>query len=329
MLRFEYWFFLPILLLPFWQLYRYSQTYQEKKPAILVSTLDIFATASPSLKERFIWVPNALRLFAYVIAIIALTRPQWGIRKETVVGEGIEIVMALDISSSMQALDLSPNRLESAKQEMIRFIDLRDYDRIGVVLFANEAYQYVPPTLDYAVLKKLVGHIKLASEYGFDDHTALGMGLAAATNMLRESTATSRIVILLTDGANNAGSISPNVAASATSVLGIKVYTVGIGQQGRIPYALDVNGNYIYRQSDLDESTLMSIAQATGGNYYRVQDIDTFNRVYVEINELEKVEIERNVQTNWRDLGSNLAVIAVILLLLDLLLRYTIWFMIP
>ncbi|MFZ4825920.1 MAG: VWA domain-containing protein [Phototrophicaceae bacterium] len=237
--------------------------------------------------------------------------------------------MALDISSSMQALDLSPNRLQSAKEEIIRFIDLRDYDRIGVVLFANEAYQYVPPTLDYTVLKKLVQHIKLASEYGFDDHTAIGMGLSAAANMLRESTAPSRIIILLTDGANNAGSITPSVAASAISALGIKVYTVGIGQEGRIPFALDVSGNYIYRQSDLDETTLIAIAEETGGNYYRVKDVETFNLVYQEINALEKTEIERDIQTSWRDLGGGLVVVSIIFLLLDLLFRYTIWLVIP
>ncbi len=329
MLRFDYWFLLPLLLLPFWQLSRHQRDAIKQAPAIAVSTLQIFPKTPPSLKVRFIWIPNVLRLVAYVLAIIAFARPQYGLVQETIVGEGIEIVMALDISSSMQALDLSPNRLESAKREIIRFIDLRDYDRIGVVLFANEAYQYVPPTLDYTVLKKLVDHIKLAREYGFDDHTAIGMGLSAAANMLRESTAPSRIIILLTDGSNNAGSIAPNVAASAISTLGIKVYTVGIGQEGRIPFALDVEGNYIYRQSDLDEPTLIAIAEETGGNYYRVQDIETFNRVYNEISTLEKSEIERNIQTNWRDIGGGLVVVAIILLLLDLFFRYTIWFKIP
>jgi Ca-activated chloride channel homolog len=236
------------------------------------------------------------RLLAIALMIIGLARPQLAQAKETVHGEGVDIVIAQDMSGSMAALDFEPqNRLEAAKAVIDDFISRRTYDRIGLVVFAHEAFSQSPMTTDHAVLNRLLKQIQLAPDLRVQDGTAIGLGLANAANMLKDSQAKSRVVILLTDGANNAGEIAPETAAEAAKTLGIKVYTIGMGRTGQVPVPVDGlfgGKEIVYRESDLDEGLLQNIAQTTGGQYFRATDTADLQRIYDHINQLEKSQIE-------------------------------------
>jgi len=236
------------------------------------------------------------RLLALALLIIGLARPQLAQAKETVHGEGVDIVIAQDISGSMAALDFQPqNRLEAAKAVVDDFISRRTYDRIGLVVFAHEAFSQSPMTTDHAVLNRLLKQVQLAPDLRVQDGTAIGLGLANAANMLKDSKAKSRVVILLTDGANNAGEIAPETAAEAAKTLGIKVYTIGMGRTGQVPVPVDSpfgGKEIVYQQSDLDEGLLQKIAQTTGGQYFRATDTTDLQRIYDHINQLEKSQIE-------------------------------------
>jgi Ca-activated chloride channel family protein len=236
------------------------------------------------------------RLLALALLIIGLARPQLAQAKEIVHGEGVDIVIAQDISGSMASLDFQPqNRLEAAKVVVEDFISRRTYDRIGLVVFAHEAFSQSPMTTDHAVLNRLLNQIKLAPDLQLEDGTAIGLGLANAANMLKDSQAKSRVVILLTDGANNAGEIAPETAAEAAQALGIKIYTIGMGRPGQVPVPVDSpfgGKEIVYQQSDLDEGLLQKIAQKTGGQYFRATDTADLQRIYDHINQLEKSQIE-------------------------------------
>ena len=236
------------------------------------------------------------RLLALALLIIGLARPQLAQAKEIVRGEGVDIVIAQDISGSMAALDFQPqNRLEAAKAVVDDFISRRTYDRIGLVVFAHEAFSQSPMTTDHAVLNRLLKQVQLAPELQLEDGTAIGLGLANAANMLKDSDAKSRVVILLTDGANNAGEIAPETAAEAAQTLGIKVYTIGMGRTGQVPAPVDGlfgGQEIVYRESDLDEGLLQQIAEKTGGQYFRATDTTDLQRIYDHINQLEKSQIE-------------------------------------
>jgi Ca-activated chloride channel family protein len=236
------------------------------------------------------------RLLALALLIIGLARPQLAQAKEIVRGEGVDIVIAQDISGSMAALDFQPqNRLEAAKAVVDDFISRRTYDRIGLVVFAHEAFSQSPMTTDHAVLNRLLKQVQLAPDLELQDGTAIGLGLANAANMLKDSQAKSRVVILLTDGANNAGEIAPETAAEAAQTLGIKVYTIGMGRPGQVPVPVDGlfgGKEIVYRESDLDEGLLQKIAQKTGGQYFRATDTADLQRIYDHINQLEKSQIE-------------------------------------
>jgi Ca-activated chloride channel homolog len=236
------------------------------------------------------------RLLAIALLIIGLARPQLAQAKEIVHGEGVDIVIAQDISGSMASLDFQPqNRLEAAKAVVDDFISRRTYDRIGLVVFAHEAFSQSPMTTDHAVLDRLLKQIKLAPDLQLEDGTAIGLGLANAANMLKDSTAKSRVVILLTDGANNAGEIAPETAAEAAQALGIKIYTIGMGRPGQVPVpvASPFGGQEIvYHESNLDEGLLKQIAAKTSGQYFRATDTADLQRIYDHINQLEKSQIE-------------------------------------
>jgi Ca-activated chloride channel family protein len=236
------------------------------------------------------------RLLALALLIVGLARPQLAQAKEIVHGEGVDIVIAQDISGSMASLDFQPqNRLEAAKTVVQDFISRRTYDPIGLVVFAHEAFNQSPMTTDHAVLNRLLNQIKLAPDLKLVDGTAIGLGLANAANMLKDSQAKSRVVILLTDGANNAGEIAPETAAEAAQALGIKVYTIGMGRPGQVPVPVTNffgGQEIVYQESDLDEGLLQKIAQQTGGQYFRATDTADLQRIYDHINQLEKSQIE-------------------------------------
>jgi Ca-activated chloride channel family protein len=253
--------------------------------------------------------------------------------RDVINGEGIDIALALDISDSMASLDFQPqNRLEAAKEVISDFIAERPYDQIGLVVFASEAFNQSPITLDHDVLTRLLDNAQLATDLGIEDGTAIGLGLANAASMLQSSDATSKVIILLTDGVNNAGEIDPLTAAQAASALGIKVYTVGAAHPGQVPVPVtDMFGQQrvVYQESSLDEDTLQKIADETGGLYFRAEDTEGLQQIYDRINELEKSDVEVTVYTQSQELMAYALVPALLLLLSDRLLRQTAFRRIP
>jgi Ca-activated chloride channel family protein len=271
-------------------------------------------------------MPDILRLAAWVLLVFALARPQGGRTQDVIRGQGIDIVLALDISGSMSALDFAPqNRLDAAKAVISNFIGGRDFDRIGLVVFARDAFQQTPPTLDYSTLLNSLADVQLATTLKIDDGTAIGMGIASAGNMLRTTNAASKVVILLTDGANNAGSIGPLTAAQAVAALGIRVYTIGMGKPGLVPMPIDDAGNTQLVEGDLDERTLYTIAQVTGGQDFRAEDVVDLQHIYDEIDQLERSDVERQVLINWQEQSFGLLFAAFALLIGERLLRHSIF----
>ncbi len=318
-------FLLAPLALAGWMIWNHRRS----RPATLqYSDVRLTAHRSPSLRQKARFLLPILRLLALSLLIIGLARPQAGSAREVVLGEGIDIVIALDISGSMAALDFDPNRLGAAKRVIHDFIQERKYDRIGFVIFASEAFSQVPPTMDYKVLERVVDDTQVSWDIGLDSGTAIGLGLANAANMLRDSKADSRVIVLLTDGANNSGQIDPMTAAQIAKALKIRVYTIGAARPG--PAALPFpDGRVEYRDSEIDEETLRQIADTTGGLYFRAEDNQGLREIYDTINRLERSQIEVRTFTRYQELMAWLIVPAVLLLVLEILLRRTIFRTIP
>jgi Ca-activated chloride channel family protein len=273
-----------------------------------------------------------LRLLVITLIIIAAARPQAGQARQIIKGEGVDIALALDISGSMASLDFEPqNRLEAAKQVISDFVKERQYDRIGLVVFAREAFNQSPPTVDHSVLLRLLEEVALSTDLGLEDGTAIGLGLANAANMLKDSTAKSKIIILLTDGVNNAGQIDPLTAAEAARALEIKVYTIGAARPGEVPAPQSglFGRRVIYQESVLDEETLRQIADATGGLYFRAKETAGLQQIYDEINDLEKSQIEIRTYTRYQELVIWALLPALCLFVLEMILRQTIFRKIP
>jgi Ca-activated chloride channel family protein len=299
------------------------------RPATLqYSDLRLTTHISRSFRQRARFILPILRLTGLILLIVALARPQSGNAREIVSGEGVDIGIVLDISGSMAALDFEPNRLGAARQVIHEFIDNRQYDRIGLVIFATEAFSQVPPTLDYQVLKRILDETQVSWDIGLDSGTAIGLGLANGANMLRDSEVESRVIILLTDGANNSGQIDPLTAAEIAKALDIRVYTIGAARPG--PAALPFpDGRIEYRDSEIDEETLQEIADITGGLYFRAEDERGLQEIYNTINELERSQVEVRTFTRYTELAYLFIIPAVILLGLEMLLRRTLLRKIP
>jgi Ca-activated chloride channel family protein len=237
-------------------------------------------------------IPGVLRALGLVAVVFALARPQTGITSEQILTEGIDIVMIMDVSSSMLAEDLEPNRLEAAKVVAADFVAGRRSDRIGLVAFAGKAFTQAPLTLDYGVIHSLLGELDVGI---IEDGTAVGMGLATAVKRLQASEAASQVVILLTDGRSNRGEIGPVTAAQMAEALGVRVYTIGVGTRGnaRVPVNDPVYGRrYATMRVDVDEPTLQEVAERTGGRFFRATDNESLAAIYREIDELETTEVE-------------------------------------
>ena len=274
----------------------------------------------------------AIRLVALALIIVALSRPQIVNARNVIKGEGLDIALAVDISGSMASLDFEPNnRLEAAKLVIDDFISQRPYDRIGVTVFASEAFSQSPLTIDHKVVTRLLDRLELAPDMNIDDGTAIGLGLANAANMLKDSQAESRVVILLTDGINNAGQIDPLTAAEAAKTLGIKVYTIGMGRPGEVPFPQQslFGEQIVMVESQLDEATLQQIADTTGGRFFRAYDTAELAQVYDEINRLEKSNIEIQTYNRYHELAAWLLVPAILFLLVEMLARKTILRQVP
>jgi Ca-activated chloride channel family protein len=265
---------------------------RRRRPAIRYSAVSDIQAAGVSKARVMAILPPTLRGLALAAFIVALARPQTGITTENVLTEGIDIVMVLDVSSSMLAEDLEPNRLEAAKAVGIDFVAGRRNDRIGLVAFAGQAFTQAPLTFDYAVVQSLFDELDVGM---IEDGTAVGMGLATAVKRLQASPAESKVVVLLTDGRSNRGEIGPVTAAQMAQALGIRVYTIGAGSQGtaRVPVPDPLGGTrYANMRVDIDEATLQEMAELTGGRYFRATDNESLASIYTEIDELERTEIE-------------------------------------
>ncbi len=267
-------------------------------------------------------LPFLLRCAALSLLIVALARPQTSESNQTVSTEGIDIMISLDISGSMLARDFKPDRIQAAKEVAQNFISERRNDRIGLVVFAGESFTQCPLTTDKATLITLLGQVKTGM---VQDGTAIGNGLATAVNRLRESTAESKVIILLTDGVNNMGQVAPLTAAEIAKTFGIRVYTIGVGTRGMAPYpVIDRWGRLTYQNLpvEIDEEMLEEIAAMTGGKYFRATDRDKLEAIYGEINQLEKSRIEVDDHTRWHEDFMAFALAALALLVAEALVRY-------
>jgi Ca-activated chloride channel family protein len=269
-------------------------------------------------------IPGFLRGVALAAMIIALARPQTGITSENILTEGIDIVLVMDVSSSMLAEDLEPNRLEAAKVVAADFVTGRTSDRIGLVAFAGEAYTQAPLTLDYDVIRTLLADLDVGM---IQDGTAVGMGLATAVKRLQASDAESRVVILLTDGRSNRGEIGPVTASQMAEALGVRVYTIGVGTRGvaRVPVDDPVMGRrYATMRVDVDEPTLREVAEKTGGRYFRATDTESLAAIYGEIDELETTEVEVENYTQYSERFGPVLALGLFLVILDVGLSHTV-----
>lgn len=264
-----------------------------RKPRVKLSTLSLFPETGRLKTGLLMGFPRFLRYLALAAIIIAVARPQSRLSWQNTTTEGIDIVIAMDISASMLAKDFEPNRLDAAKEVAAQFIQGRPNDRMGLVVYEGEAFTQCPLTTDHRVLLNLLGEIRTGMIEG---GTAIGMGLATSVNRLRESDAKSRVVILLTDGDNNAGSISPLTAAEIAKSMGVRVYSIGVGTHGRAlsPVAIYPDGSYKYEYLEvkIDEKTLQQIAEMTDGAYFRATDRQSLAGIYSEIDKLEKTKIQ-------------------------------------
>jgi len=266
-------------------------------------------------------LPFLLRMASLALLIVALARPQSSRHNTRTSAEGIDIVLALDVSGSMLARDFRPDRLEAAKEVAGSFVSDRYGDRIGLVVFAGEAFTQSPLTADQSTLLTLLGRVRSGL---IEDGTAIGNGLATAINRLRESDAKSKVVILLTDGVNNRGEIAPEMAAEIASRQGIRVYTIGVGSRGTAPTpAIDMFGNMTFVQAEveIDEEMLRRIAESTGGRYFRATDEAKLRAIYDEINRLEKSRVEISEYTTYTEEYEKWALAGLLLLVVEYLLR--------
>ncbi len=293
--------------------YVYISRRRLRSGAIRYSDVESLKRADVRHTGRNRHVLFALRLFALAALIVAFSRPQTGVTSETVSAEGIDIVLAIDVSSSMLAEDLEPNRLEAVKAVAVEFVEGRRNDRIGLVVFAAEAFTQVPLTLDYSVITDLLGQMEVGM---IEDGTAVGMGLATAVKRLQASDAESQVVVLLTDGRNNTGEIGPVTAGQMAKALGVRVYTIGAGGEGlaRIP----VGGRrYANVEVDIDEASLQEVAETTGGRYFRATDREGLSEIYEEIDALETTEIEVQNFTTYGELFHYPLAAGLLLLLIE------------
>lgn len=319
-----FWLFLLLPLLVFWHWHRQRVG---KTPALVFSNVQqLVQTRHRSLwLELFRHSPLVLRLLALSFLIIALARPRLENERQTIYAEGIDIMMVLDLSGSMLAEDFEPkNRIEAAKEVAIDFINHRISDRIGLVVFAGQSYTQCPLTLDYNLLKTLIA--KLEAGQLAEDGTAIGLAIATAANRLRDSQAKTKLIILLTDGQNNAGEIEPITAAELAAALGIKIYTVGAGTQGYANYPFEdplFGKRYMRVKVDVDDATLTRIAELTGGRYFRATDYESLRKIYREIDALEKTKVEVETYTEYKEEFVQFLVPALLCLALEVLLLHT------
>jgi Ca-activated chloride channel family protein len=315
-------FFLLLLVIPFLLFWYYTQK-QKKQSTMILSTLKDISNLAMPLKVKYKGVLNILRLLSFLFLTIALARPQNSKVNESINSEGLDIVMSMDISGSMLAQDFKPNRIEAAKKVAQEFIENRPTDRIGLVIFSGESFTQCPLTTDQNVLKEQLLNVKSGL---LEDGTAIGMGLATAVERLRNSKTKTKVIILLTDGVNNSGLIDPITALEIAKAYKIRVYTIGVGSEGSAPYPVkDQFGQTSIQQMpvQIDEALMQRISRETGGKYFRATNNNSLNRIYNDIDKLEKTKIEINSYKRYSELFFPYAFLALFCIMLELVLRYT------
>ena len=323
--------FLLLLLVPYiiWYLMYRKKT----EPTIRMSDTRAYRFAPRSWKVTLMPLQLILRIAVFVLLILILARPQTHNSWNNKSVEGIDIMLAMDVSGSMLAEDLRPNRIEAAKQVAAEFIAGRPNDNIGLTIFAGEAFTQCPMTTDHASLLNLLHGVRtdLATRGLIEDGTAIGMGLANAVSRLKNSKAKSKVVILLTDGSNNRGDISPMTAAEIAKSMGIRVYTIGVGTNKVAPYPMPVAGGvqYVNIPVEIDSKTLSEIAAATDGDFYRATNNKELQNIYKEIDKLEKSKLSVKTYSKRYEAYQPFAIAAVLLLLLEILLRITVFRKLP
>ena len=322
-ISFAYPAFFGLLVLVPVMIWWYWMKMNANQGAIMVSSVSSFKGVR-SWKNIFRHVPFILRILALVSIIIALARPQIRNDEQMVNGEGIDIVLCLDISGSMLAQDFTPNRMEAAKNVASGFIDNRPADRIGIVIFSGESFTMCPLTTDRNVLKSQLANVQSGL---LEDGTAIGSGLATGVDRLRMSQSKSKVIILLTDGENNGGLIDPNTAKEIAKSVGVRVYTIGVGTEGFAPVPVQTAGGVVMQKEkvSIDEKLLTQIAHETGGKYFRATDNESLKNIYSEIDKLEKSKVEITALKRYSEEFYPFALAAAVLLLLELMLRYTIF----
>lgn len=317
-----FWLFLLLPVMLAWYLIKLKKYEGE----IHFSSFDNFAGIKSSLKAKFRHSTMVLRLLGVSLIILALARPQSRSSWKDVKTEGIDIVISMDISLSMLAKDFKPNRLEVAKEVVLDFIDARPNDKIGMVIFSGEAFTQCPLTVDHKVLKNMFPEIKAGM---LDQGTAIGLGLANAVARLKDSKAKSKVIILISDGVSNVGEIAPLTAGEIAQTYGLRVYTIGVGTKGKAlqPVAMYPNGQleYDYVDVEIDEVVMDKIAQMTGGKYFRAMDKESLVNIYKEIDKMEKTIISEKSFTNKAEHFLPFAIGAILCLLLEFILKRTIF----
>lgn len=310
---------IPLLFLWFWWNKRQGQV------GLWFSNVALLRSVPSSWRIRLQWIPTALRYIAFGLAIIALARPQATHTSNEKFAEGIDIMMVMDVSTSMKAMDFEPNRFEAAKRVASEFIASRISDRVGLIVFAAEAFTQFPLTLDYDFAQNMLADVQMDV---IEDGTAIGTALATATNRLRDAKAKSKVVILLTDGQNNHGVIDPVTASEVASSMDVRVYTIGVGRKGTAPYPMDsplFGRQTVQVPVEIDEDMLQNVAKNTGGKYFRATTDGALESIYQEISNLEKTKIEQRIYTDAVELYPYFLWPALLLLLLELGMRATIF----
>ena len=317
-------YLLLLLLLPLFILW-YIKGSKRSTAKLKYSDIGIIKKIKPSLKQKLRHSLFGLRMLAFILLIFAMARPQSSSKEEEISTEGVDIVIALDVSSSMLAEDFRPNnRLQAAKLVAGDFIQGRKNDRLGMVVFAGESFTQCPLTLDYGVLVTLLEEIQVADKDW--DGTAIGMGIVNAVNRLRDSKAKSKVIILLTDGVNNKGQVDPITAARIAQAYGIKIYTIGAGKKGTAMYPVDnpiFGKQYVPMQVEIDEEVLTEIARITNGRYFRATNEEKLKEIYHEIGQLEQTKIEVKEYTRYQELFVYYLAPGLLILLVQLILSHT------
>ena len=321
-----YLLFLLALLVPY--ILWYVVKRGDKDPSLQISSTLAYRKAPKTFRQYLVHAPFLLRCLAYVMIVIVLCRPQTSNSWSDRTIEGIDIMLCVDISTSMLAEDLRPNRIEAAKKVASEFIAGRPNDNIGLTIFSGESFTQCPMTTDHAVLLNMFNSLScdMVQRGLMDDGTAIGMGLANAITRLKDSKAKSKVIILLTDGSNNAGDISPLTAAEIAKSFGIRIYTIGVGTNGTARYPYPVGGRieYVNIPVEIDSKTLAAIASATNGEFYRATNNNKLREVYQQIDKLEKTKMNVKEYSKRYEAFAPFAIVACLLLLLELLLRETV-----